>query len=321
MKASLLNVSILIFAAIACAEVSSAPQNNKTAGGAPMFLNFPTNYSLGEVRVLKRNAGSNESEPGVVGTAPARGPMRFPYGTRVMLKLSYDGAHHMADLEKVSPDGNGIFGINMKRLEVTDEDMKHLAKLTGLQHIELEGTDISSKGINNLEPLKNLLFLGVDKTLIRGDAMKSIGKHPKLENLIIGHNDLDDDCYKDLLGLKSVTNLQVDNVHLSDKGLASIVKLPSLNVLKLSGNNRITDRSIAMMQNSKLEALNVQNTGVGHGSLPYFLKMPRLRWLKLDRSNFTPAQQAEVIQKLPRVKISFEGKADRLPKELFDPLH
>jgi hypothetical protein len=294
-------------------------QVSKTAVDAPIVLDFPSNYSMGELYVLKPGAGANDSEPSTSTHSPARGRLKLPPGTRTKLKVGYEGSKHMSDLDRLSP--NSLFGINMKRLEVTDDDLKHVARLTGLQHVELEGTDISTKGVKYLEPLKSLRFLGVDKTLIRGDAMKSIGKHTQLGNLIIGHNDLDEECYKHLLGLKNLTNIQVDNTHLSEKGFEHIIKLPNLRVIKLSGNNRITDRAMAKLQNSKVEFLNVQNTGVGPGSLRYFLKMPHLTHLKLEGRNFSPDQQKEFTNKLPRVKLQFQGKERDMPKELFEPLH
>lgn len=288
-------------------------------GARPIILNFPDGYSLGELYMVKRTAESNESEPGTTTHFPARGKLRLPPGTRTILKVSYDGAKHMSDLAKLDPDG--LFGINMKRLEVTDDDMKYVAKLTGLKHIELEGTDITSRGIFNLEPLKNLQFLGADKTMIRGDAMKSIAKHPMMENLVIGHNDLDDDNLKYLVALKKVTNLQVDNIHMSNKGLAHVLKLPELTVLKISGNNRISDASIQMMQKSKIKSLNVQSTGVGPASLPYFQKLTKLRHLKLEGRNFSPEQRRDFRKNLPHVKVQFDGKAKDIPQEIFDPLH
>ncbi len=282
-------------------------------------MDFPSEYSMGELYLLDRNASQDESEPGTTTHFAARGRLKFPPGTRAILKLRYEGSQHMSELGRLKP--NSLFGINMKRMEVTDDDLKHVAKLTGLVHIELEGTDITSRGVFNLEPLKNLHYLGVDKTLIKSDAMKSIGRHSALVNLIVGHNELDDECYKDLLNLKNMTNLQVDNVHLSDKGFDYIVKLPKLAVLKVSANNRIGDNSMSKLQNSKIEYINVQNTGVGPRSIPYFLKMPVLKCLKLERRNFSAQQQKDVVQKLKHVKIDFRGKERDIPQGFFDPLH
>jgi len=323
MRVGLSTFCLLSFCVFACSSlVGPTPcvaQAGKTDVGAPIIMNFPTSYSMGELYVVRRSASSNESEPGTTTHSPARGRVVFAPGIRTILKVRYEGSQHMSDLDRLSP--NSLFGINMKRLEVTDDDLKHVARLTSLHHVELEGTDISTAGVKNLEPLKNLLFLGVDKTLIKGDALKSIGKHTTLVNLVIGHNDIDEECYKDLLGLKNLTNLQVDNTHLSEKGFSYIVKLPNLLVIKMSGNNRITDKTMAKLQNTKIEALNVQNTGVGPGSLPYFLKMPRLKHLKLEGRNFSPEQRKEFERKLPRVTLQFHGKERDMPKELFEPLH
>jgi len=315
----LLTVDLFFLFALAFQSSSAAPAVSNSDVRIPIVMDFPTTYSMGELYILKRSAGSDESDPGSISHSPARGRLRFPPGTRAILKMSFDGSQHMSDLSRLDP--NCLFGINLKRMEITDDDLKYVARLTGLEHLELEGTDISSKGIFNIEPLKKLRFLGADKTLIKGDAMKSIGKHTMLVNLVIGHNSLDDECYKDLVGLRNVTNLQVDNTHLSDKGLDYIIKMPSLEVIKLSGNNRIGDNSMAKFQNSKVKALNVQSTGVGPRSLPYFLKMPRLKHLKLEGRNFTPAQQKDAKEKLSRVTIQFQGKERDFPKELFDPLH
>lgn len=308
---------------LACKSlVGNAPcvaQSSKSDANAAIIMDFPSNYSMGELYLVKSSAGSDESEPSTFTHSPARGRLKFPPGTRAILKIRYEGSKHMSDLDRLSP--NCLFGINMKRMEVTDDDLKHVARLTGLQHVELEGTDVTTRGVNYLDPLKNLTFLGVDKTLIKGDAMKSIGKHTQLRNLVIGHNDLDEECYKDLLGLKKLTNLHVDNTHLSEKSFDYIAKLPNLHLIKLSANNRITDKAMTKLQNSKIQALNVQNTGVGPGSLPYFLKMPHLKHLKLERRNFSPAQEKEFEKKLPRVTFQFHGKERDMPKELFEPLH
>lgn len=317
-----LRTSILLFVfafAFALRGACAEPAEKNSDVRAPIVMEFPDTYSMGELYILKRSANSNDSEPASITHSPARGRLRFPAGTRAILEIGFDGSQHMSDLNRLHP--NCLFGISMKRMEITDDDLKYVARLTGLEHVELEGTDITSKGIFNIEPLKKLRFLGADKTLIKGDAMKSIGKHTTLVNLVIGHNSLDDECYKDLAGLKNVTNLQVDNTHLSNKGLDYIIKMPSLEVIKLSGNNRIGDTSMAKFQNSKVKALNVQSTGVGPRSVPYFLKMPRLKHLKLEGRNFTPAQQKEAKEKLSRVKIQFQGKEREFPKELFDPLH
>jgi hypothetical protein len=310
----------IAFCVLACASGDAAPA---APGGMPskqtMVLDFPNDYSIGELYLLKAKAEEGDSEPPASTHFPARGRMKFPPGTRLQLRVGFDGAHHMAELDKLPP--NALFSVYMRRTEVCDDDLKHVAKLTDLRHVELEGTDITTKGVVNLEPLKKLAFLGVDKTTIDGEAMKSIGKHVALLNLVIGHNDLDDECYKHLSGLKNLRNLQVDNVHISDKGVANFVKLPSLEVVKLSGNNRVTDRTMALFANTKIRFLNVQRTGVGFGSLPHFLKMQKLNGLKLEGRNFTPEQKQEMKKKLPRVSLQFFGKEREFPKELFDPLH
>lgn len=311
---------LLVCFTVPYTSVQSAPT---APDGMPpkhaLVLDFPSGFSIGELYLLKAKAEEGDSEPPASTHFPARGRMKFPPGTRLQLRVGFDGAHHMAALDKLPP--NALFSVYMRRTEVSDDDLKHVARLSELRHVELEGTDITSKGVVNLEPLKKLAFLGVDKTTIDGEAMKSIGKHVALVNLVIGHNDLDDECYKHLIGLKNLRNLQVDNTHISDKGVAYISKLPALEVVKLSGNNRVTDRTMALFANSKIKFLNAQRTGVGFGSLPHFLKMPKLDGLKLEGRNFTPEQKRELGKKLPRVSLHFFGKEREFPKELFAPLH
>jgi len=321
MKTHLLHFTLcgICLCMFAFGNASAAPQASKTAGAGANVLQFPSNYSLGELYLVKPDAGSGLSDPPCTTHSPARGPMRFPPGTKLLLKVRFEGAQHLADLDKLAPDS--LYGINLKRLEFTDDDLKHIGRLTGLRHLELEGTDTSDKGVINFETLKNLQFLGIDKTMISGAALKSIGKHTALVNLVIGHNSLDDESYKYLIGLKNIVNLQVDFVHMSDKAVDYIKKIPSIRVLKICGNNRITDAAIAKLQASKIEMINAQQTGVGPDSLAYFSKMPRLQALKLEAKNFSPAQKKQFRQKLPKVSFQFAGKEKNLPEDLFEPLH
>jgi hypothetical protein len=306
-----------IFAGAAVYAAPAAPDGMPPT--RPLVIDFPNTYSMGELYLLKAKAEEGDSEPPASTHFPARGRMKFPPGTRLQLRVGFEGAHHMAELGKLPP--NALFSVYMRRTEVSDDDLKHVARLSELRHVDLEGTDISDKGVFNLEPLKKLAFLGVDKTTITGEAIKSIGKHVTLLSLVIGHNDLDDECYKHLNSLKKLRMLQIDNTHISDKGVAYAAKLPALQVVKLSGNNRVTDRTMALFANTKVKFINVQKTGVGIGSLPHFLKMPKLDGLKLEGRNFTPEQKKEMQAKLPRVKLQFFGKERDFPKELFDPLH
>jgi len=317
------NAAILLaaFAMFFCLHGDAAPDTSdeNASKGPPLILKFPATFSMGELYLLKSKAKEGDSEPPASTHFPARGTMKFPPGTRLQLRLGFDGAHHMEELDKLPP--NALFSLYMRRTEVTDDDLKHVARLSELRHVELEGTDISTKGVINLEPLNKLGFLGVDKTTIDSDAIRSIGKHTSLRNLVIGHNDLDNSCYKYLAGLKNLSNLQADNTKLNDQGVAIIVKIPNLESVKISGNNRVGDRTMALFAPTKIRFINAQRTAVGFGSLPHFRKMINLRGLKLEGRNFTPEQQKEMTMKLPSVKIGFEGKEKEFPKELFAPLH
>lgn len=309
-------VLIAVFVLIVIFPISVFAAEKKTKD---FVLIFPKEYSMGELYPLKPGAGSSDSEPATSAHFPARGVVKCAAGSRLLLKVGFDGSSHLAELDKLPVDG--LFGINLKRMEIADDDLKHVGRLTGLHHLELEGTDVTAKGIAHLGALKNLHFLGVDKTLINGDATKTIGKLTNVENLVFGHNDLSDECFKDLLPLIKLENLHADNVHMSDKAIDYICKFPKLRNLKLSGNNRISDRAMTKLQNTKVESVNVQNTGVSIKSLPSFLKMPELDYLKLEKRNFKPDEQRLIKSKLPKVNVVFEGKEKDFPKGMFDPLH
>lgn len=103
---------------------------------------------------------------------------------------------------------------------VTDDGLRHVAKLKGLEDLSLIGTGVTDKGIRHLRKLP-LTYLALSETGVGDEALGYVGELTQMEQL-------------HLRNCRRVTDI----------GVSKLVKLKQLWMLNLSGCSKITDRSV-----------------------------------------------------------------------------
>lgn len=323
-------MSMILLPVLNCHIAQSAPAsppnnrpataNDKASLGSSkraIVLQFPS-ASMGTIFLIPHNHVSEESEPPTESKLEAKGMVVLPPRSKILLKLNYFGLENIKALDTLPVDN--IFAFNLKRLVVTEKDCVHLARFTKVESLDLQSSDVTTEAVKALAPLKNLRFLGINKTLIKADVTKHLAQFPRLKSLNMGHNELAGIDLNPLAQLKELRNLQVDNVRLSDKSVEALSKVPSLNYLKMSGNNLVSDRSTPNLAKLHLASLNVQDTGIGPKSIPVLMTMKTLKHLKLEDRNFTEADKAKLKKGMPNTTLLFERKHSGMPTEIFEPL-
>lgn len=106
---------------------------------------------------------------------------------------------------------------------VTDEGMRHLAKLQTLQHLNLSETSITDAGLRALSSLAGLQSIELSGTCISDDGVKALAHCDELQGLDLSGTRAGDGALGALAGKPKLSHLAIT---LSDAGLALLHELP-----------------------------------------------------------------------------------------------
>jgi internalin A len=174
-------------------------------------------------------------------------------------------------------EGLEVYGITV----YSDRDVGHLAALTRLSSLALQGLPITLKSAGIIAKLENVKYLELAKAKITIGSLRQ------------------------LTGLKTLRALHLDGSDLSDADTLVFSKFPNLLFLSLSGTH-ITDKGLESLSRARgLYQLDLSGTDVTAAALRRFLDaMPKtLHW---DADNTRLSE--EELRKLHK---DFPGKRDR----------
>lgn len=131
-KASAFAVSFCVVFSSLCAFADESKQVR--------VLHFPEDRSMGMLSV--RDAGAHEkSYQGFEELCEARGDVSVAVGKEVLLDLSREAAKDLSPLAKLKSDD--LYSIDGWRIPIDDQDLRHLAGLTGLKRLYFYTVPIS----------------------------------------------------------------------------------------------------------------------------------------------------------------------------------
>jgi len=96
-----------------------------------------------------------------------------------------------------------------------DEDLAGLSRLTSVEHLSVEGSQITDDGLAVLKNFPNLRSLDLRYSRIRGPGLRYLRNLPQLEQLCLMDNELTDDCVSTLLELPSLKVVSLDRTFVS----------------------------------------------------------------------------------------------------------
>jgi len=163
----------------------------------------------------------------------------------------------------------GLKQLELKGTQATDEGLKHLRGMPGLERLILRGvTEVTDAGAAHLAGLKNLRFLHLTRSRMTDAGLAHLHGLTRLEHLTLQDNGF------------------------SDAGLAHLARLKHLRRLYLGlGHGRITDAGLAHLQGlTALEVLDLQTTLVTDAGLMQLAGLPKLHelWISEETGLITP---------------------------------
>jgi beta-lactamase regulating signal transducer with metallopeptidase domain len=190
--------------------VAKAPSQRATVDGTEAakpdtrVIHFPKDQSMGIVYVGELRTTDPLWWQGWEEVGEAKGDVAVPADKDVRLTVNTNGLEHLSFLEALGPDDIQAmnFVYPLKRLD--DKDLVHLAGLTGLRLLRIDGASIRGEGLRHLTKLKRLESLGLHSTEVGDEALKHVGQ------------------------IRSLLALGLATTPVTDKGLAHVAEIRSL---------------------------------------------------------------------------------------------
>jgi hypothetical protein len=210
------------------------------------------------------------------------------------------------------------------QMQITDEGMKHLSRLTELRRLAISGRGIDISGAGLSFPRLQSLTLGGE--LVTDAALDSITQCRDLRLLRIYRTDISDEGLRRIAEFKALRSLSIQSDRVTDAGLAHLRALTNLRELDLFAT-RITDESFRPL--SEIKSLtqldlrggyNGNDGGVNSGprlhldALLQFTNCPRLRSLGI--ANFEVPDGYLVLRGLKQLRALNLGPANIKEEEL-----
>ncbi len=270
----LLGAGVLVVLCVPAARVSAETR----------VLHFPKDRSMGTVCVLDWGSLETAGYSDWQVLCEATGDVAVPAGKAVRLDLSREVGKDLAPLAALEP--NNVQMLFCRFVELWDDELRHVAHLTGLREIYLRDTGILGTGLKHLAGLKSL------------------------EDLDVGNTHVGDNELAHLVGLASLRSLHLSGTPTNDEGMVHVGKIASLESLGLSrgvgdeglrhlrnlanlhwlsgGSQAISDEGLAHLAGlTRMESLDLRGTRISDAGLVHLKQMAELRHLCLYGTRVT----------------------------------
>jgi hypothetical protein len=184
---------------------------------------------------------------------------------------------------------------------LTDEGVRHLARLPALKHLDLSGTAITDRGLAVLRDLPALETLSLAGTRITDEGVAHLAQCHELEQVNLSWTHTGDGALRALAGKRKLHDFASGN-DVTDQGIALLHELPVFKTWQggeikvallsyrslpnhLSLRGLFTDRGVQHMRGlDGLFGLNLDDSrlAITAGALEPLASLPTLGWLGVD---------------------------------------
>jgi hypothetical protein len=147
----------------------------------------------------------------------------------------------------------GIKQLLLQGTQVTDEGMRHISGMSGLDELYIwDATEVSDAGVAHLKDLGRLRKIHISRSKIGDASLGTLGGLPRLEDMALQGNHFTD---AGLALLKRSTNLKrlwigLGETKITDAGMAHLSGLTNLELLDLQGTE-VTERGLDHLKTLK----------------------------------------------------------------------
>ena len=154
--------------------------------------------------------------------------------------------------------------LGLDRSGVTDEDLRAVEAMTGLEVLEVQGCkQVTDAGLAHLRPLIHLRSLHAQGTGVTDEGLKHLAGLTQLALLSVGSTKVTDAGLNHLAPLTKLQKLFLDRTLVTDAGMPAIAQLANLEDLWLNGLPGLTDAGLVPLRKStRLRRLDLRGSAV-----------------------------------------------------------
>jgi protocatechuate 3,4-dioxygenase beta subunit len=310
----------------------SKEQPNIQNKGQLRTIHFPTDASLGQLKIRKRGSQRWQDWED---WGPAKGDVFVPEVKELRLSI-YEAFESLPCLSSLGPDDLQELYINSR--DMADDDLVHIRDLAGLKSLHLSGTcegpcPFTGEGLLNLQGMTKLRSLMLDFTSITDDSLVYLKSLKSLKKLSFWRNrnltgeglvhlkdlplrelafyimPIEDDAMLYIKQLKSLEILSLQSTNVTDAGLAHLECLPRLKKLVLP--KQIGDAGLNYLKGlTSLEELVIYSKSITDAGLAHLKNLPSLKSLKLFSPLVTSTGVKQLTKHQPELDISIIVRAE-----------
>lgn len=196
--------------------------------------------------------------------------------------------------------------------KVTDEGMKHLAKISTLRSLNLTETDITDEGIRNLKPLRELTNLNLTRTKITNDGARALKSFRHLRNVDLENTKVTAQCFQTLIKMKSLGSFSLADAPLTEADLRTLNRT---RLHRLHFNRcELSDEDLHEIANfeQNLTKLDLSKNAFTDKGIGYLAKRKDLVKLVLKSCPNVTAEGVKKLQaQLPRCEIDYSAEIQK----------
>jgi hypothetical protein len=194
-------------------------------------------------------------------------------------------------------------GLILDYTQVTDAGLAHLENLTELEILDLGGTGVTGSGLPHLRHLQKLQWLDLRRTPLTDLGLAELGPLTGLRALHAEHTPITGAGFENLARLTNLETLKLTQTRVGDAGLAHLRQFKQLKELSLEGTT-VTDEGLRHLSGlTCLESLDLRRTAVTDAGLVHLAGLSRLQNLYLFGTDVTDAGIASLSRSLPDTQI------------------
>jgi len=257
-------------------------------------------------------------------------------GGKVRVEVGGRETSEIATVQGLPGDDFKVIEVSYYRVRnATDKDLLPLQRMPSLRRAQICDGQFTDEALVVLRDLKELAWLNVCDTLVRGPGFRYLADLPKLKSLYFGDKAGDDsaapylrrltaletfECVRGQLSdiswaepLENITSFHVGGSRVFDiSPLRTKSKLKYLNLWR----SFLVDRDLLHLRDLKeLEGLNLVETDISDAGLVHLEGLTKLRQLELVDTYVTDAGLAKLRSLIPGCKINIRTKAGSPPAQ------
>lgn len=154
--------------------------------------------------------------------------------------------------------GGAVTALSLRRGWVSDSDLDLIARMDGLEKLDLSETRVTDLGLLKLKDLRNVRELNLFYAeLVTDEGLAVMRAWTKIERINARGTKVTDNTLALLAGKASIASLDIGYAEVTDSGLQHLSTLPNLRELSFGGN-KLTEVGLQVLRTlPRLQSLNL----------------------------------------------------------------